>query len=94
MHFISPRVINEDRRVALHTDFGTHGHPEFETFTYVVSGELEQRVYVTLCVKIVHNTNGNHLGSDSIGNREVFECEDLQMTTAGTSTRHSRKAHV
>jgi len=35
------RVINEDR-VAPHTGFGTHSHREFEIFSYIVSGELEQ----------------------------------------------------
>ncbi|KAJ3546937.1 hypothetical protein NM688_g5459 [Phlebia brevispora] len=34
------RVINEDR-VEAHTGFGTHGHREFEIFSYVISGELE-----------------------------------------------------
>lgn len=37
------RVINEDR-VQPRTGFGTHGHREFEIFSYVVSGELEQYV--------------------------------------------------
>ncbi|KAH8100741.1 pirin domain-containing protein [Phellopilus nigrolimitatus] len=36
------RVINEDR-VEPRTGFGTHGHREFEIFSYVVSGELEHR---------------------------------------------------
>ncbi|CCM02609.1 uncharacterized protein FIBRA_04712 [Fibroporia radiculosa] len=34
------RVINEDR-VEPTTGFGTHGHREFEIFSYVVSGQLE-----------------------------------------------------
>ena len=33
--------MNEDR-VAAHTGFGTHSHREFEIFSYVVAGELEQ----------------------------------------------------
>lgn len=40
MHYGPLRVINEDR-VAPHTGFGTHGHREFEIFSYIVSGELE-----------------------------------------------------
>ncbi|KAI0341148.1 pirin domain-containing protein [Trametopsis cervina] len=36
----SLRVLNEDR-VDAYTGFGTHGHREFEIFSYVVSGELE-----------------------------------------------------
>ncbi|PSR80355.1 hypothetical protein PHLCEN_2v6740 [Hermanssonia centrifuga] len=39
-HFGCLRVMNEDR-VEAHTGFGTHGHREFEIFSYVVSGELE-----------------------------------------------------
>ena len=35
------RVINEDR-VESKTGFGTHSHREFEIFSYVVSGTLEQ----------------------------------------------------
>lgn len=35
------RVINEDR-VAPNTGFGTHSHREFEIFSYVVAGQLEQ----------------------------------------------------
>ena len=35
------RVLNEDR-VEPHTGFGTHGHREFEIFSYIVNGELEQ----------------------------------------------------
>ena len=41
------RVINEDR-VAPNTGFGTHGHREFEIFSYVVKGELRQ------CVLCLH----------------------------------------
>lgn len=37
------RVMNEDR-VEPMTGFGTHGHREFEIFSYVVNGELEQCV--------------------------------------------------
>jgi hypothetical protein len=46
-HFGHLRVINEDR-VAPQTGFGTHSHREFEIFSYVVKGELEQ--YVLLLV--------------------------------------------
>jgi hypothetical protein len=35
------RVINEDR-VAASMGFGTNTHREFEIFSYIVSGELEQ----------------------------------------------------
>jgi redox-sensitive bicupin YhaK (pirin superfamily) len=35
------RVINEDR-VEPRTGFGTHPHREFEIFSYIVDGELEQ----------------------------------------------------
>jgi quercetin 2,3-dioxygenase len=41
MQFGSLRVINEDR-VAPHTGFGAHSHREFEIFSYVVAGELQQ----------------------------------------------------
>ena len=60
MHFGPLRVINEDR-VEAHTGFGTHGHREFEIFSYVVSGELEQ--YVTsLCLSnITCSANTNHI---------------------------------
>ena len=37
------RVINEDR-VAARTGFGTHSHREFEIFSYIVAGEIEQFV--------------------------------------------------
>ena len=43
MQFGSLRVINEDR-VEPKTGFGTHAHREFEIFSYIVNGELEQYV--------------------------------------------------
>jgi len=39
--FGSLRVINEDR-VEPNTGFGTHPHKEFEIFSYIVDGALEQ----------------------------------------------------
>jgi len=39
---LSLRVINEDR-VEPGEGFGTHGHSEFEIFSYIVDGELEHR---------------------------------------------------
>ena len=44
MQFGNLRVINEDR-VQPKTGFGTHSHREFEIFSYIVSGELEQYVH-------------------------------------------------
>jgi redox-sensitive bicupin YhaK (pirin superfamily) len=41
--FGSLRVINEDR-VAAKTGFGTHSHREFEIFSYIVAGQIEQFV--------------------------------------------------
>jgi redox-sensitive bicupin YhaK (pirin superfamily) len=40
------QLINEDR-VASSSGFGTHSHREFEIFSYVVAGELEQFVYIS-----------------------------------------------
>jgi len=40
-HFGALRVINEDR-IEPHTGFGTHSHSEFEIFSYIVAGEVEQ----------------------------------------------------
>jgi hypothetical protein len=42
-HFGALRVINEDR-VSPGTGFGAHSHAEFEIFSYIVAGELEQYV--------------------------------------------------
>jgi Pirin len=41
------RVINEDR-VDPNEGFGTHAHREFEIFSYIVNGELEQYVLLVL----------------------------------------------
>ena len=41
------RVINEDR-VATSEGFDTHSHREFEIFSYIVSGELQQCVTLRL----------------------------------------------
>ena len=43
MGFGHLRVLNEDR-VESDTGFGTHPHREFEIFSYIVDGELEQCV--------------------------------------------------
>ena len=42
------RVFNEDR-VDAHTGFGLHPHREFEIFSYLVSGGLEQYVTMYFC---------------------------------------------
>ena len=54
MQFGNLRVINEDR-VQPKTGFGTHSHREFEIFSYVVSGELEQYGLFQFYVKHVIN---------------------------------------
>lgn len=46
--FGSLRVINEDR-VEPDQGFGPHPHSEFEIFSYLVHGQLEQRVW-NICV--------------------------------------------
>lgn len=48
MGFGHLRVLNEDR-VESGTGFGTHPHREFEIFSYLVDGELEQCVFQPPC---------------------------------------------
>jgi len=47
MGFGHLRILNEDR-VEPGTGFGTHAHREFEIFSYLVDGELEQCVFFPL----------------------------------------------
>lgn len=83
------RVFNEDR-VDAHTGFDTHGHREFEIFSYVVSGELEQYVIKQLLHKVLAHVA---YSTDSTGSHEVLKRGGLQMTSAGTGVRHSEHAH-
>ena len=46
-------MINEDR-VEPKTGFGTHAHREFEIFSYIVDGELEQYVAVYCLLYVTH----------------------------------------
>lgn len=85
------RVLNEDR-VQPFTGFGTHGHREFEIFSYVVDGALEQLAAVFSVVQIVL-TPVLSFSKDSMGNTEILKRGDIQMTSAGTGIRHSEKAH-
>ena len=87
------RVINEDR-VAGKTGFGTHSHREFEIFSYIVAGEIEQLVsfqFCFLCFEVL--TSSFIYSKDSMGNTEILRRGDLQLTSAGTGISHSEKAH-
>jgi redox-sensitive bicupin YhaK (pirin superfamily) len=85
------RVINEDR-VDPGTGFGTHGHREFEIFSYIISGEVEQCVAsLNLLLPTALTTRAR--SRDSMGNVEVLKRGDLQMTSAGTGIRHSEHQH-
>ena len=97
MGFGHLRVLNEDR-VDSGTGFGTHPHREFEIFSYVVDGELEQCVFFTFTPHSHNDRNVlNDVGcvdsKDSMGNTEVLRRGDIQMTSAGTGIRHSEKCH-
>ena len=86
------RVINEDR-VAARTGFGTHSHREFEIFSYVVAGELEQFVSIFSVPFVTRLTSFSIDSKDSMGNTEILRRGDLQLTSAGTGISHSEKAH-
>lgn len=88
--FGSLRVLNEDR-VEPQTGFGTHGHREFEIFSYIVAGQLEQ--YVLSIPSPVDLYTDAEDSQDSMGNREILKRGDLQMTSAGTGIRHSEKCY-
>ena len=95
MGFGHLRVLNEDR-VESGTGFGTHPHREFEIFSYLVDGELEQ--YVFRLSRLAYRCpyveqRGCVYSQDSMGNTEVMRRGDLQMTSAGTGIRHSEKCH-
>lgn len=89
------RVLNEDR-VDSGTGFGSHPHREFEIFSYIVDGGLEQCVvspphFIHWCAHA--NSLRSVISGDSMGNTEVLQRGDLQMTSAGTGIRHSEKCH-
>lgn len=101
--FGSLRVINEDR-VAAKKGFGTHPHREFEIWSYVVDGTLEQ--YVTFYLSCAppraseppQKTKTLILllpvcnSKDSMGNTEILRRGDIQLTSAGTGIAHSEHA--
>jgi hypothetical protein len=66
-----------------------------------VDGELEQCVFhppptprSPMCIYCILNDVGMCVYSkDSMGNTEVLQRGDLQMTSAGTGIRHSEKCH-
>ena len=83
------RVINEDRFEA-NNGFGMHSHREFEIFTYVISGDLDQyAVFIYLPRNDLINSG---YSIDSMGNVEHLNRGDLQMTSAGTGNQHSERA--
>ena len=92
------RVINEDR-VEPKSGFGTHAHREFEIFSYVVSGELEQYVLLFLSIFPSHSLHRStpyflSYSKDSMNNTELLHRGDLQLTSAGSpGISHSEKCH-
>ena len=74
--FGSLRVINEDR-VQPRTGFGTHSHREFEIFSYVVSGELEQYaitfpLHILLYTYTIHYKTAKTLWATPRSSREAI----------------------
>ncbi len=96
----SLRVINEDR-VSPSNGFGTHGHRDFEIFSYVLSGALEHK-------DSLNNKEVLRRGDVQVNNYTalklwnclffvqlhltIFSCFD-QFTSAGSGIRHSEYNH-
>ena len=86
------RVINEDR-VAASTGYGTHSHREFEIFSYVVAGELEQFVSFFSALSISMLTIFFISSKDSLGNTKILRRGDVQLTSAGTGISDCENVH-
>ena len=79
MRFGPLRVINEDY-VESSKGIEAHSHREFEIFSYVIDGEIEQ--YVLSCSSSSRLIPGG--STDSMGNIKRITREDLLLTSAGT----------
>lgn len=98
------RAINESR-VSPRTGFGVPSHSDFEVFSYIVSGELQQSVIIIICIisripypaarfklTLVNGIPVTSPFSQSDDSTRILKRGNVQLTSAGTNVYHNERA--